>query len=485
MLVRPSALTMVFLVTAFAGCLEGETPLPPGSDDACRPGGLSETGTRLLSTTDDPIKDDRSLQWDHESYNARTCSLPAIGHNVLNATGVPHKYIGELDMHGEHDLGAVAVLGSREKPRVYLLDIKDRANPKVLSMIEQSGTYIVDVKITEDGKFLYTASQATAAPEITARPTEPLTPVGFSVYNIQDRAKPKYIGTVVDSGAGCHMMSLVQVASNQDAVFCISAQLRSYLIQRDNDRILNLGFVPYSPTPSQAGGAGLGPHDTTVFHEGGKFRAGKSYQVVSYLNYGVRVLDITDAPVVKEVGSWMGQGAKHYHGAVHTAMMFRVGDHRYIAATPEYTNAAAKEVPSVWVLDADDLSNLKLIGEWYHPNEHAAQGLYLTLHQWQVAPTGKDLTPDQVRIYITYNHAGIWVLDLGKILAHDNAGAILGFNSARTPIEPEKCVPNSILSTWDVGVVDGHIYGTDRCTGLWVFHYEGDRLGDERVRGFA
>jgi hypothetical protein len=223
----------------------------------------------------------------------------------------------------------------------------------------------------------------------------------------------------------------------------------------------------------------------TPYHEAGSFGPGSSYVVVSHWGEGVKVLDITDAPLVTEVGSWRGEGAKHYHGNVHTAMMFRVGDERYIVASPEYTAASATQVPSLWVLDANDLSSLKLVAEWYHPNEHPAQGLFLTTHQWQVAPAGKDVNASDVRIYLTYNHAGVWTLDFGKILEGDLEGAILGYNLARTPLDQDAAVPNAMLSTWDVNVVDGHIYGSDRATGLWIFHYTGDTLGDERLRGFA
>ncbi|HEX9815547.1 MAG TPA: hypothetical protein VGB18_01090, partial [Candidatus Thermoplasmatota archaeon] len=226
-------------------------------------------------------------------------------------------------------------------------------------------------------------------------------------------------------------------------------------------------------------------HDLTVFHESGTFGNGRSYMVVSHWGEGVRVLDITDAPLVQEVGVWTGDGATHYYGNVHTAMMFRVADSRYIVASPELTTSDAVQVPSLWVLNADDLSDLKLVGEWYHPNEHAAQGLYLTTHQWQVAPTGQNVAAEDVRIYLSYNHAGIWVLDFSQLLQKDHWSAILGYNLARRPLDEETAVPNAVLSTWDVNLVDGYIYGTDRATGLWVFHYEADNLGNPRLTGFA
>lgn len=496
----PIFLGILLVTVGLAGCVVDEADggdQPPGASD-CMPGTTDDGGTRLLNTTDDPIVDDRALMWDHESYNVRTCSLPSIANHALNPNGTPHKYIGEIDMRGDLDLGAVAVLGNGETPRVYLIDISDRDAPEVVSTIDQAGTYIVDVKISDDGKVLYTASQSTGTEGVTGSPTTPTTPTGFTVYNIEDPENPVHIGFVADSQIGCHMLDPVQVADNQDAVFCISQHVRSYLIQRDGDQIVNFGFVEYVPqsdgvpTPAgppvvgdPAGTFAQGPHDMTAYHEGDGFGEGASYMVVSHWGEGVKVLDITDAPVVTEVGSWDGEGATHYHGNVHTAMMFDVGDKRYIVASPEYTSPSAEQVPSLWVLDATDLSNLQLVGEWFHPNEHVAQGLYLTTHQWQVAPTGPDVNASDVRIYLTYNHAGVWVLDFSKMLEGDLWDAILGFNLAREPLDQDTAVANAILSTWDVNVVDGYIYGSDRATGLWVFHYEGDTLGDERLRGFS
>lgn len=505
----PLALGLAFLL---AGCTQ---PTGPGPDDgtaaACPASPFDQPGVRLTDPSLDPIPDDKDNATDFGTTNVRTCTLPAIGWTALRADGVPHKYLGEMDLRGDLDLGAVAVVGSGEPGGVYVLDIQDRAAPKVLAFIPQPGAHVTDVKLSDDGKILYTASQAlpTSGDVLTGNLPTPIAPAGFTAYSLTDPKAPQYLGAVLDTQVGCHMLEPVQVADNQDAVFCVSEHVRSYLVQRDGPVLLNLGFVDYLPTrsgvptpsaipavgdptcqlpePLTCAGApaaallSSGPHDVTVTHENGTFGPG-SYAVVSHWNEGLKVLDISGAPLIKEVGSWNGEGAAHYAGHVHTAMMFRAGGHRYIMASPEYTSGT--EVPSLWVLDADDLAHLKLVAEWSHPGLHPSQGLYLTTHQWQVAPRGDNVSVEDVRVYLTYNHAGVWVLDFGQILAGDNQGAILGYNLARTPI-PDDHVPNAILNTWDVNVVDGHIYGTDRATGLWVFGYTGDRLGDPALTGFA
>jgi hypothetical protein len=491
-----------------AGCLDSGPTADVAAPVGCPESRYDLDGLRIVPTTTDPIVDDKDQALEFETTNVRTCSLPAIGWSALDPDGTPHKYLGELDMRGDLGLGAVAVVGSGEPGRVYLVDIADRENPEVLSFIDLPGAHVTDVKISDDGKVLYVASQALPTLELaTGTAPDIAASSGFTVYGLADPTNPTYLGTVPDEGIGCHMLDPVQVSATQDAVMCISSNLKSYLVQRDGARIIPFGFVEYFPdvdgvpTPSSVSALGdptcslpapapspglcalsSGPHDMTAFHTNGAFGDGESYLVVSHWGEGVKVLDITGAPVITEVGSWKGEGAAHYNGNVHTAMMFEAGGKRYIVASPEYTSAGT--VPGLWVLDATDLSALKLVAEWYHPGLHDSQGLFLTTHQWQVAPTGGDVAADDVRIYLTMNHGGLWVLDFGAILRGDDQGAILGFNLARTPI-PEDHVGNAILSTWDVNVVDGYIYGTDRATGLWVFHYTGDEYDDVRLTGFA
>jgi hypothetical protein len=485
-------------LTAVAGCLDDSS----GSDgplvgDACPASPFDQPGVRIEAPTSDPIVDDKDRALEFETTNVRTCSLPAIGHSVLSGSGRAHKYIGELDMRGDLGLGVVAVLGNGEPGGAYLVDISDRADPEPIAFIPQPGAYVVDAKFSDDGQVLYLASQATPGPEFLGTLPAAVVPSGFTVYRLTDPTQPEHIGFVADELLGCHMLDPVQVAPTQDAVMCVSTMLKSYLIERGSV-FANLGFVAYLPNgpnglPTPISPVGLpvggeqvplaqGPHDMTAYHEGDGFGDGNSYLVVSHWGEGVKVLDITQAPLITEVGSWDGAGAEHYAGNVHTAMMLDTAEGRYIIATPELTFEGV--VPAIWVLAADDLGNLELVAEWTHPGLHESQGLYLTTHQWQVAPTGDDVAAADVRIYLTMNHAGLWVLDLGHILQGHDGAAILGYNLARTPI-PEDHVGNAILSTWDVNVVDGYIYGTDRATGLWVFHYQGDELGDARLTGFA
>lgn len=506
----------LLLAVTLAGCTEDDPTTTVDPVDACTPGDIDDDGIVIADTDFDIQGLLDSDPWDFQSTNYRTCTLDAVGHTPLRWTADgapnPHKYLGEIDMRGDLNLGVVAALGNGETPTVYLVDISNRTEPAVLSTIEQSGTYIVDVKISDDGDFLFTASQnlptvgevpPTGPGDLPLDPTHPTFFAGFSIYDISDRSDPVFVQSIPSpDDIGCHMISH-EIIDGTDVVFCVGQHIRAHGLIRNAAPLpwAYLGPLDYM-LPDGDGtvlpGAcindlivagdptGLlcnGPHDMTVRVDPVD---GNTYMTVSHWNEGLRVVDVS-APIDNgfvTLASWDGEGATHYDGNVHTAMMFWVGDTRYVVATPEMTYGGV--VPSVWVLDATTLDGpLELVAEWYHPQEVATPGLLMTTHQWQVAPTGPDVAADDVNIYITMNHNGLWVLDFERILAGDLPGSIAGFHMSRAPLDQSNAVGNAILSTWDVNVVDGYIYGSDRATGLWIFDYSEDASDDPRLTGFA
>lgn len=478
----------LLVALAFAGCFGNESN-ESETEFVCETG-FDADNVSVVDPSYDPINETHD-HWEFGDHNIRTCTMVTVGWSALGET--PHGYIGEIDFRGDLDLGAVAVLGNGEAPMIYLVDISNRTNPVVVSVIEQDGTYVTDVKISDDGGLLFAASQSVPAPGETLGITagEPTTPAGFTVYDISDPSNPVYKLTVPDpSGLGCHMLSH-EIIAGTDTLWCISSNVHVYRLDRAAGQVTTLAYVPYYPTvdgiptpsaPPLAGNPGgvltSGPHDVTV-----QTIDNTVWAVVSHWNSGLRLLDATNAPTVEEVGIWQGEGATHYGGNVHTAMMLQTNNGTYIVASPEYTSGG--NIPSLWVLDANDPSDLKLVAEWWHPGNHTTPGLLLTTHQWQVAPTGPEVNATDMRIYLTMNHGGVWTLDFGKILEGDNQGAILGFHNARSPLDQSTMVGNAVLGSWDVNVVDGHIYASDRATGLWVMQYTGDELGNSALTGFA
>jgi hypothetical protein len=90
------------------------------------------------------------------------------------------------------------------------------------------------------------------------------------------------------------------------------------------------------------------------------------------------------------------------------------------------------------------------------------------------------------KIYLAYNHAGFWVLDLDSIIAGTYADDptrpdVLGYYLPHEEVElfdPERAV---VPNTWDVNVQGGVIFASDRYTGFYVLHSTDDAMGDETV----
>ncbi len=482
-------LMMVALLatTVLAGCLSGDGNEPNNPITECTPGTMDKDGVVLALPTDDIIPVDRDV-WDFSATNYRTCSLEKVGHTALrfdaDGTPNPHRYIGEIDMKADLNLGAVAVLGNGEAAAVYLLDISDRANPTVLSRIDQQNVYITDVKLSTDGAFLFTASQTIPTSPEPDTDLEVNTPVGFSAYNIRDPSNPVWVNTFVQpQGIGCHMLAY-QMIQGVDVVVCIGQTVRIFGLDRiPTGGLITRGFVDY--LPEGAMGIPTLPYNNLVGNPGGLLpeyphdasfatdpTTGQVLLAVAHWSTGVRLVDLSDAPMATELGSWQGEGATHYNGDIHSAQVVYADGKRYIIASPEIRGG--EFVPSIWILDATDPADMHLVAEWYHPCECKTPGLLMTTHQWQVAPQGLDVSSMDVRIYLTMNHAGIWVLNLGSILAGDNAGAVEGFHMSRAALSEDSYPFAATYSTWDVNVIDGYIYGSDRATGLWVFDFDGD-----------
>jgi hypothetical protein len=244
------------------------------------------------------------------------------------------------------------------------------------------------------------------------------------------------------------------------------------------------GLVPvaYSrpsgdPTPvTGAGTFGVvgAPHDMTFQLDP---LDGTPLLVVSNRGYGVRVLDVSDPRVPRELGAWRGEGAEHSPLHWHTSMVTLVNGTRYLITSPEILPDDSTP-PAIWVLDATDYADLKLVAEWTAPGDHGSTGFTFTTHQWQVA---------QERLYLGYYHAGVWILDLKAIVAggweEDPARLdVLGYYLPHeAPIVEGAMVPN----VWDLTLREGVMWVTDISSGLYALHYAPDRVGDPALTGFS
>ncbi|HET6403898.1 MAG TPA: hypothetical protein VFH78_04575 [Candidatus Thermoplasmatota archaeon] len=459
-----------------AGCV--------GPSDGTTPAAVVERGPFV-----DPIADDH----DHASFADHalwTPNMHLVGHTTMSEDGKPFSYIGEMDTYG--NLTVVQVLGRGSTPGFVVLDTSDPAAPRPIGRAEMPYSYVVDVKWSPDGKHVFAASQAAPRPDAAAPFESLVTGWGFTQWDMSDPTAPVAVaGGYVPYG--CHMLSVKELRGEL-TVFCISQGLVHVFAYAGEGAWTQVNA--FGPGASLAGAQRVvsetlaagpnapfvallatGPHDITIQED--PLEPGRFIASVSYWDFGLRFYDVTDPRSPVLLGAWGGQGADVYEGNVHGAMLYgHHGEQRLAVVGPELLGDT---YPALWVLDVTDFANPTIVGEWVPPGQHATQGLLLTTHQFQVVDE---------KIYLAYNHAGVWVLDLHAIMDgtykdDPTRPEVLGYYLPHQEVELYDREAAAVPNTWDVNVRDGFIFASDRYTGFYVLHYAGDEMGDANVTSYT
>lgn len=421
-----------------------------------------------------------------EEHDFAPHNMHLIGHTTMSEDGAPYSYIGEMDTYG--DLTVVQVLGRGSMPGFVVIDTSDPSDPTPIGRGDMPFSYVVDVKFSPDGERVFAASQAGAqrsrsheGPE-----SEPFGFVlqgnGFTEWDMSDPTQPVAVAGGLAEPSGCHMLSVQDIGGTR-YVFCIADTVLVFEYTQGGAWVQtgvlapDAGAVPYAVSEALGYGAsapnmlllGATPHDITIQED--PKEAGRLIASVSYWDLGVMFYDVTDPRQPQLIGAWAGQGAEVYEGNVHGAQLVLHEGKRLAVVGPELLGDT---VPAIWVLDVDDLAAPKLVTEWVPPGQHVTQGLLLTVHQFQVV---------QDRIYLAYNHAGLWVLDLPTILAggyEDDPARpdVLGYYLPNERVELFDPDVAAVPNTWDVNVKDGYVFASDRYTGFYVLHLQDDPMGD-------
>ncbi|MDX1611731.1 MAG: hypothetical protein R3185_05130, partial [Candidatus Thermoplasmatota archaeon] len=438
---------LLVLPAALAGCLGSE-------EDPTNPTEGEE------ASTDWRFTDFIVTEHDHEDPVAHTASSPTMEHVAWDQLNDEHaeSYIGELDTQA--GLTAVAVLGQGSVPGFVLLDTSDPSQPERLGRGEAPAAYAVDVKLTEDGQFAMLATQKVTTSRVSGEPTQETVTEGtyamrngIILYDISDPTNPEIVSFAPAEAFGCHMLSIAQIEGTE-WVFCINQSLTVYRFERSPEpQLVQAGiFWPfgeqgYDTLTSKATPLGATPHDMTFQLDP---LTETPVLTVSHWDLGVAVLDVSNPLAPEQLLRWAGEGAEHYQGYLHSAMLTSLDGERYLVATPETLDDI---LPAIWVLDASDWAQPELVAEWVNPGGHTSQGLIMTVHQVQLV---------EDRIYMTYNHNGVWVLSLSTILEHGgtapDASEVLGYHyppvaDLDVTFFDRESFPMGRPAVWDLNVV--------------------------------
>ncbi len=458
-------LVLTLFALLIAGCVDPEAASGTGSD----------AGTDRAAAAfpwPDPIEDfhDHSNATEHARW---TPTMERLGYHPLGPDGMPYNYVGEITAWEDYAFVAIEGGASFGEPSGFVvLDISDPRNPEVLARASAPFATAHDIKVDPTGNWLYQGSQAWYNRPIIdgSRPLEVADQNGVLVWDVRDKAAPRPVSFSQVPPNGCHMVS-VAVLDGETFVYCATNEYYLRILKavdgpRGRELVTVGSFIP--ETERNPATRAPGPHDMTFQMDP---LTGEPILVVSYVNNGVYLLSLKDPANPQQLGNWAGEGARHWHGQTHSAMAYAVGDRRIIVLTPELYS---EEVPALHFLDATDPARMTLVTEWTAPGDHGAGGFKLTTHQIQIVDG---------RLYLAYNHAGVWVLDVGteESLAEPR---VLGYYLPHEQPWPADDPTRNSPFVWDVVVHRGVILASDRQTGFFTLHFEGDAFEDA-VSSFA
>lgn len=416
----------------------------------------------------DPYVNPVILEHDHDDLDAHSISsnVDLIGRDPMGEKG-PSGGPGEIEVVG--DYAYVALLGYG----FAIVDVSDPANPKTVSTtpieIPQTpvfGVYTADLKVDATGNWIFVGMEVSTTP-------------GVLIYDATDKAAPELHGYWAAPGKllGCHMVEYAMI-DEQEYLYCAPLDAAIYvgLFMPPNPagqrQVVTVGR--WSPTsqelaewmaqdPAQRAPAADSGHDDMTFQIDPITKSPMLF--VSFWGLGVWFLDISIPAVPMTVGQWLGEGAEHYRGNIHTTMMFQddVG-RRIVVSIPEVANP-----PAVFILDATDFTNPKVLFEWMAVDDFGAQAGKFSTHNFQIV--------DQ-QLYLTHYHGGIIILDLSNPEAPVPLGSYM-------PHEPRADGEPYEVGVWDVVVARGYMMTADSNGGFYVLHFRGDPMGDEDHTSFA
>jgi hypothetical protein len=448
---------LVATVLAVSGCLQPKDVTGDDGDDVVSASGLLE-----------PYVNPIILEHEHKDLEAHSISsnVDLIGHDLMGPNGPPGG-AGEIEVVG--DYAYVALLGFG----FAIVDISDPTAPKTVSLtkvdIPQTpvvGIYTADLKVDASGDWVFVAMELSTTP-------------GVLIYDASDKAAPVLHGFWAAPGkyAGCHMVEYAMI-DEMEYLYCAPLDAAIYIglflppNAAGERQIVTVGrWAPtsadlaqwFADDPAGRGTAADSGHDDMTFQIDPITKAPMLF--VSFWGLGVWFLDITVPSVPTISGQWLGEGAEHYHGNIHTTMMFQDDQgRRIVVSIPEVANP-----PAVFILDATDFANPKVLYEWMALDDFGPQASTFSTHNFQIV--------DQ-QLYLTHYHGGIIVIDLSDPEAPVPLGSYM-------PHEPRADGEPYEVGVWDVVVSRGYMITADGNGGFYVLHFRLDPMGDEDHTSFA
>lgn len=278
-----------------------------------------------------PADGDHEIHEHHDAENAERVGYHSLGgtgtesesgqpedamHGVVSEVWVEgdYAYVSFLSSSEPHGNRGVAIVDVSGYTRADTVDEMRDAEMDVVSFIgneTQAGTG-ADVKVSDDGRYLAYSKQAIGT--LYGEPISPSTethdapgaePLGVAVYDVSDPENPQYVGTGQGPNVGFHNCFVHRIDGDY-YVFGVQGA-----VPGDAGvhvfRITDAGVVPVNFW--SGGDLAQGEYDSKAvdyychdFYVHDDLVTGKPLGYVSYWDYGLQVIDLSDPTDIEELG---------------------------------------------------------------------------------------------------------------------------------------------------------------------------------------
>lgn len=450
----------LLLATALAGCLGPAEPAVPGS-----PPGLDLRGVEALLNADHDHAD--------PSLHAMARGLEQVAWlDLLGDEQGPvqgNAWLSDVQFHG--DTAYVAVRGGRGG--FFVLDASQPSMPRLLGryLAENSDSWYL--KVSPRGDLVY----------LTARPRQdlgnrldPLTPAwnaagqaclaGVQAVDVREPARPRLAGCY--DGAPRTVNLWAAELGGREVLFAVDRAAGQYGLA-PSDRVLALDVERAGPSVHFAplgvvyrGPERVEPLRQLFVHDLFLEEHPLTRQAILYVanwDAGLALVDVSDLAAPRVLARY-DEPSPAVHLNVHTVKPHPglVGGRHITVASPEPLGPVESDAP-VRVLDTTDPSRPVQLATWRLPAT--------TVEPYAVSP--HDFTLAGGKLYLSYFHAGVWVLDLSQPeRPRPVAFAMPHERSVAVDLGLARYVPRSETAM----LHRGHLWVSDMESGLYVYREE-------------
>ena len=380
-----------------------------------------------------------------------------------------------------------------------VVDLTDPAAPTMLGELVMANTFIYDVAVTPDARFVALATSdpsqedeppffagkavfrdcqgethpVPVAPRVQGPLDDAPLASGVVLVDLVDPAAPEIVDWTPMPLLGAHSVYATEI----DGTYHILGAATNLEHHGSFFQFITIDTLPtgpkmvvqstYRPAPPTEG-----EQPRINGHVDGWIQKHPvTGMVVAYLadwDGGLVIVDLSDPKVPREIGRWTnyaGQPATTVYGddsgSVHTAVpMYTTWDDRHYTFIGQEVVGAPSNTPTgvIYIIDTTDPSDPHPVGAWTLPVE-AKWGATLMFSTHYVT-----LFEESRMLFVTMYHGGVWAVDVSNVTAPDTRGVFLptnvspkppgdlysAYNWAPTVLEAEAIGPD-LLAVWDGG----------------------------------